>query len=84
MRKLALPLAAAASIISAGAFAQGMGPKEARHLLNRTGFDAQLREVDEFARLTRREGVERLLAGMHTEARTPSPAWAHRARHERG
>ena len=75
MRKLALTLAAAASVISAGAFAQGMGPEEARHLLNRTGFDAQLREVDEFARLTRHEGVERLLAGVHTEARTPPPAW---------
>jgi uncharacterized protein (DUF1800 family) len=75
MLNLALPLAAAASIISAGAAAQGMGMEEARHLLNRTGFDAQLREIDEYARLTRREGVERLLAGVHTAARTPPPAW---------
>jgi uncharacterized protein (DUF1800 family) len=75
MRRLALLLAAAASIISAGATAQGMGPEEARHLLNRTGFDAQLREIDEYARLTRREGVARLLAGVHTAARTPPPAW---------
>lgn len=75
MLKLALPLAAAASIISAGALAQGMGAEEARHLLNRTGFDAQLREIDEYARLTRREGVERLLAGVRTAARTPPPAW---------
>ena len=53
-----------------------MGAEEARHLLNRTGFDAQLREIDAFARLSRREGVERLLAGVHSEARTPRPAWA--------
>jgi uncharacterized protein (DUF1800 family) len=75
MLKLALPLAAAASIISAAAAAQGMGPEDARHLLNRTGFDAQLREIDEYARLTRREGVERLLAGATAQARTPAPAW---------
>ena len=67
MLKLARPLAAA--------LAQGMGPEDARHLLNRTGFDAQLREIDEFARLTRREGVERLLAGVQPEASTPPPAW---------
>jgi uncharacterized protein (DUF1800 family) len=53
-----------------------MGAEEARHLLNRTGFDAQLREIDAFAKLSRREAVERLLAGVHTEARTPRPAWA--------
>jgi uncharacterized protein (DUF1800 family) len=75
MLKLALPLAAAASITSAGALAQGMGPEDARHLLNRTGFDAQLREIDDYARLTRREAVERLLAGVHTTARTSAPAW---------
>jgi uncharacterized protein (DUF1800 family) len=63
--------------LTAGAVnAQGMGAEEARHLLNRTGFDAQLREIDEYAKLTRREGVERLLAGIRTEARTPPPAWA--------
>src|SRR5262245_15405655 len=67
---LALALAAAA------ARAQGMGPEDARHLLNRTGFDAQLREIDEYAKLTRREAVERVLAGVRSEARTPRPAWA--------
>jgi len=53
-----------------------MGPADARHLLNRTGFDAQLREIDAFAALSRREAVERLLAEARTEARTPRPAWA--------
>jgi uncharacterized protein (DUF1800 family) len=76
MPGFALPLAVAASIISSGVAAQGMGPEDARHLLNRAGFDAQLRDVDEFARLTRAQGVERLLAGTHTQARTPPPAWA--------
>ena len=62
--------------LAGAANSQGMGAEEARHLLNRTGFDAQLREIDAFARLSRREGVERLLAGVHSEARTPRPAWA--------
>jgi uncharacterized protein (DUF1800 family) len=70
-----LPVAIAASVFAGAARAQGMGAEEARHLLNRTGFDAQLREVDDFARLTRREGIERLLAGVETSARTPPPAW---------
>lgn len=67
---------AVAGLCAGAAIAQGMGVEEARHLLNRTGFDAQLREIDAFARLARREAVERLLAGVHAEARTPQPAWA--------
>ena len=67
---------AVAGLWAGAALSQGMGAEEARHLLNRTGFDAQLREIDAFARLSRREGVERLLAGVHSEARTPRPAWA--------
>jgi uncharacterized protein (DUF1800 family) len=63
-------------LVAMAANSQGMGPEDARHLLNRTGFDAQLREIDAYAKLTRREGVERLLAGVGTEARTPPPAWA--------
>ncbi|HEU4352927.1 MAG TPA: DUF1800 domain-containing protein [Burkholderiales bacterium] len=75
MLKALFIVAIATSLFAGAARAQGMGAEEARHLLNRTGFDAQLREVDEVAKLTRREGVERLLAGVHTEARTPPPAW---------
>ena len=71
-----LPVAIAASVFAVAARSQGMGAEEARHLLNRTGFDAQLREIDTYAKLSRREGVERLLAGIHTQARTPPPAWA--------
>jgi uncharacterized protein (DUF1800 family) len=73
MQRLILALGA---LLLAGAVqAQGMGAEEARHLLNRTGFDARLREIDEFAKLTRREAVERLLAGALGTARTPAPAW---------
>ncbi len=51
-----------------------MGADDARHLLNRTGFDARLEEVDAFAKLTRREAVDRLLEGTRATARTPLPA----------
>ena len=61
----ALPLAAQAA----------MGPDEARHLLNRTGFGAQPREIAEYAALSRSEAVERLLAGMGRSAHAPAPEW---------
>jgi uncharacterized protein (DUF1800 family) len=70
-----LLFAALAGLWAGAANAQGMGAEEARHLLNRTGFDAQLREIDEYAKLTRKDAVERLLAAVSTEARTPRPAW---------
>src|SRR5262245_29144074 len=66
---LALPLAAQAT----------MGPDDARHLLNRTGFGAQPREIAEYAALSRSEAVERLLAGMTKSARTPPPEWVRTA-----
>jgi uncharacterized protein (DUF1800 family) len=53
-----------------------MGAEEARHLLNRTGFDARLEEIDAYARLSREEAVERILSGTRTVARTPFPAAA--------
>jgi len=52
-----------------------MGAADARHLLNRTGFDAHLDEVGEYARLSRREAVERVLAGAQTTARARPPEW---------
>jgi len=62
---VALPVAAQAS----------MGPDDARHLLNRTGFGAQPREIAEYAALSRSDAVERQLAGMTRAARTPPPEW---------
>jgi len=61
---LLLPLAAQAG---------PMGEADARHLLNRAGFGASPREVASYARLSRAEAVERLLAGARTEAQTPPP-----------
>lgn len=43
------------------------GSEDARHLLNRTGFGAPPREVAEFARLTREQAVDRLLASRRSE-----------------
>jgi len=65
---LALPLAAHAA---------PMGERDARHLLNRAGFGATPTEVAAYARLSRAEAVERLLAGTRTEALAPPPEWVH-------
>jgi len=67
-RLLALLLAWAGA-----AQAAGMGARDARHLLLRTGFDAPPAEVRATARLSRAEAVERILAGARSEARTPVP-----------
>ncbi len=53
-----------------------MGFDEARHLLNRTSFAAQVDEINEFARLTRAEAVDRLLAETRRQASYPPPAWS--------
>ncbi len=53
-----------------------IGPDAARHLLNRTGFDAPPAQVDAIAGLSRRDAVEKILAGTLKAARTPSPAWS--------
>ena len=52
-----------------------IGADAARHLLNRTGFDAQPDQIEAMARLSRREAVDRVLTGAATQARTPPPAW---------
>ena len=50
-----------------------MGVEEARHLLNRTGFDARLAEVNAFAPLDRTQAIEKLLGAARTAALTPAP-----------
>ncbi len=52
-----------------------LGPEGARHLLNRTGFDAHTAEIALFAKLERKDAVERLLSGVRTRAATPPPSW---------
>ncbi len=50
--------------------------EEARHLLNRTSFAAQVDEIDAFARLSRADAVDRLLSDTRRQAAYPPPAWA--------
>ncbi len=50
-----------------------MGADEARILLTRTGFGAAPAEIAAFAKLTRGQGVDRLLAATVAHASTPLP-----------
>ncbi len=52
-----------------------MGFDEARHLLGRTSFAAQPHEIEGYAKLTREQAVDRLLAQTHPVASYPAPAW---------
>jgi len=61
--------------LAAGAAEAGMGAEDARHFLGRTGFEAPLARIDEYARLSRREAVERELYAVRQAARTAPPAW---------
>jgi uncharacterized protein (DUF1800 family) len=79
---LLLPVA---GIVAAQALPQPapavMGFDEARHLLNRTSFSAQTVEIDDYARLTREQAVDRLLGETRRQAAYPAPAWT--AKYER-
>src|SRR5262245_34789693 len=67
-------------LASPAAFPAGVGAPlgfdDARHLLNRTGYSAAPDEIDAFARLTREQAADRLVAGTGRPAATPPPAWA--------
>jgi uncharacterized protein (DUF1800 family) len=63
-------------LLVAGTAQAAMGLVDARHLLNRTGFDARIEAIDACAALSRREAVDRLLSGTRAIARTPIPAGA--------
>ncbi len=52
-----------------------MGFDEARLLLVRTSFAANVAEIETFARLSRGEAVERLLTWSRQPTVTPPPAW---------
>jgi len=74
-------LGAAAIIFAIGApavvrAAVPMGFDEARHLLNRTSFAANVDDIEAFAKLTRGQAVDQLLAwtGSYKVA-TPPPQW---------
>lgn len=57
----------------------GMGFDEARHLLVRATFGADAASISQFAQLSRRQAVARLLAGEGGQAATPAPPWAESA-----
>ncbi len=71
-----LGVASAAPANAEARAASPMGFDEARHLLNRTSFAAQVGEINEFAKLTRAEAVDRLLAETRRQASYPAPAWS--------
>lgn len=62
-------------LAGAATAAPAIGPEAARHLLNRTGFDARPARIDEIAGLSRSEAAEAVLAGNAKSAGTPAPAW---------
>ena len=61
--------------LSFGAHAAGMGYDDARHLLLRTGFAPREEEVQAYARLTRAQAVDKLLAESQSTAQIPAPDW---------
>ncbi|RTL47578.1 MAG: DUF1800 domain-containing protein [Rhodocyclaceae bacterium] len=62
-----------ALLLSLAAQAAPMGNEDARHLLSRSGFGASPEEIAAMARLSRRDGVERLLAGAQQNPLSPPP-----------
>src|SRR5262245_49619215 len=77
--RLLLFALAALAWLAATSFAQAAGKPlgfdDARHLLNRTSFAAGSDEITAFAKLTREQAVERLLAETRMRTVTAPPAW---------
>jgi uncharacterized protein (DUF1800 family) len=70
---LLLAFALPAAALAAGS---RLGPDNARHLLNRTGFDARPAEIGAFASLSRNQAADRILASTTTAAGKPAPVWS--------
>jgi uncharacterized protein (DUF1800 family) len=62
-------------LTAAPALAGALGFDDARHLLNRTGFGAAPSDIETYARLTREQAADRLLADAGRSTATPPPAW---------
>ena len=64
-------------LAAAPVLAATLGADDARHLLARAGFGATPAEIEAYARLTREQAADRLLAGSSrsTSPSTPPPAW---------
>ena len=65
----------AAWLVAAPAFAAALGFDDARHLLNRTSYSANVEDINAFARLTREQAADRLLDWAKKPAVTAPPAW---------
>ncbi len=72
LKRLFVFLIALLPALAAGA---PMGFDEARHLLNRTSFAANVEDIESFAKLTRAQAVDQLLAWTSGKMITPPPAW---------
>jgi len=70
-----LAVAAALLLALAAPLARALDPGAARHLLVRTGFGATPEAIAALAPLDWPQAVDRVLATVRTEARTPPPAW---------
>ena len=68
-------LALCVGLSAAHAASPLLGVDDARHLLLRTSFAATPADVEGYARLTRSQAVERLLAAARQEAATIPPSW---------
>ena len=64
-------LLAPATALAAGA----MGFDEARHLLSRTSFAANVDDINAFAKLSREQAADRLLEWTGSKIATPPPVW---------
>jgi len=68
-------LAILMALLPLTAVAAPMGFEEARHLLNRTSFAANVDDIESFAKLTRAQAVDQLLAWTGGKVGTAAPAW---------
>lgn len=72
---LTAELALSAGVNAASAAVRPLGFDDARHLLNRTSFAANVEDVNGFAQLTREQAVDRLLGWTKHPRLTPPPQW---------
>ncbi len=76
LRRLSLLLAAALFAAAATlAHAAPLGVDDARHLLSRTAFGASPADIERFAKLTREQAADQLLADAARSRVTPPPPW---------
>jgi uncharacterized protein (DUF1800 family) len=69
-------------LLAPGAWAEAapaLNAADARHLLTRTGFAPDEREVAAYVGLSRERAVDALLAGTHRQPRTPPPPFVNEA-----